>query len=59
MLSKPMILSLLSILVIADSATALYFHIGETERKCFIEEIPDETNVIGKNIFIVFSTLIK
>jgi len=25
---------------------ALYFHIGETERKCFIEEIPDETNVI-------------
>ncbi|XP_077866310.1 transmembrane emp24 domain-containing protein 4-like isoform X2 [Saccoglossus kowalevskii] len=26
---------------------ALYFHIGETERKCFIEEIPDETMVIG------------
>ena len=28
-------------------ATPLYFHIGETERKCFIEEIPDETMVIG------------
>jgi len=27
---------------------ALYFHIGETERKCFIEEIPDETMVVGK-----------
>ncbi|XP_013096606.1 transmembrane emp24 domain-containing protein eca-like isoform X2 [Biomphalaria glabrata] len=26
---------------------ALYFHIGETERKCFIEEIPDETMVVG------------
>lgn len=26
---------------------ALYFHIGETERKCFIEEIPDETMVTG------------
>jgi hypothetical protein len=26
----------------------LYFHIGETERKCFIEEIPDDTLVIGK-----------
>ncbi|KAH0629938.1 hypothetical protein JD844_012432 [Phrynosoma platyrhinos] len=26
---------------------ALYFHLGETERKCFIEEIPDETMVIG------------
>merc|ERR1711953_99519 len=23
------------------------FHIGETERKCFIEEIPDETMVTG------------
>ncbi|XP_051516592.1 transmembrane emp24 domain-containing protein 4-like [Myxocyprinus asiaticus] len=27
---------------------ALYFHIRETEKKCFIEEIPDETMVIGK-----------
>ncbi|CAF2381659.1 unnamed protein product [Rotaria sp. Silwood2] len=26
----------------------LYFHIRETERKCFIEEIPDQTLVIGK-----------
>ncbi|KAI2801805.1 hypothetical protein RDWZM_000728 [Blomia tropicalis] len=25
----------------------LYFHIGETERKCFIEEVPDETLVVG------------
>ncbi|KAK2716382.1 transmembrane emp24 domain-containing protein eca-like [Artemia franciscana] len=28
-------------------SNALYFHIAETERKCFIEEIPDETMVIG------------
>ncbi|XP_060740612.1 transmembrane emp24 domain-containing protein 9-like [Tachysurus vachellii] len=27
--------------------SALYFHIGETEKKCFIEEIPDETMIIG------------
>lgn len=27
---------------------ALFFHIGETEKKCFIEEIPDETMVIGE-----------
>lgn len=26
----------------------LYFHIAETERKCFIEEIPDETTVMSK-----------
>lgn len=37
------------VLVMALQLTnALYFHIGETERKCFIEEIPDETTVIGK-----------
>jgi len=27
---------------------ALYFHIGETEKKCFIEDIPDETMVVGE-----------
>lgn len=31
-----------------SSISALYFHIGETEKKCFIEEIPDETMVIGE-----------
>ena len=30
-----------------DLAQGLYFHMGETEKKCFIEEIPDETMVIG------------
>lgn len=29
---------------------ALYFHIGETEKRCFIEEIPDETMVIGEQL---------
>ena len=33
-------------------SNALYFHIAETERKCFIEEIPDETMVVGKYIFL-------
>lgn len=45
-------LNLSALLIIAvhlfNSADSLYFHIAETERKCFIEEIPDETNVIGK-----------
>ena len=27
---------------------SLYFHIKETERKCFIEEVPDETLVVGE-----------
>ena len=31
-----------------DLVHGLYFHMGETEKKCFIEEIPDETMVIGE-----------
>ncbi|KQK84297.1 S-adenosylmethionine synthase isoform type-2 [Amazona aestiva] len=34
-------------LVLAWGGQGLYFHIGETEKRCFIEEIPDETMVIG------------
>lgn len=34
-------------LILLPLCSGLYFHIGETERKCFIEEIPDETTVIG------------
>ncbi|XP_049813341.1 transmembrane emp24 domain-containing protein eca-like [Schistocerca nitens] len=33
-------------LMLCEMTFGLYFHIGETERKCFIEEIPDETTVI-------------
>ncbi|GMS81202.1 hypothetical protein PENTCL1PPCAC_3377, partial [Pristionchus entomophagus] len=39
------VIAVLSVLAVATNA--LYFHIAETERKCFIEEIPDETMVIG------------
>lgn len=39
MLEKAIYLTLFLI----ASSHGLYFHIGETERKCFIEEIPDET----------------
>jgi len=35
------------VLVGLSNVTSLYFHIAETERKCFIEEIPDDTTVIG------------
>jgi len=36
-------------------SSGLYFHIAETERKCFIEEIPDETMVTGKYIIKMFT----
>lgn len=40
--------SILLVVVIVQLANGLYFHIAETERKCFIEEIPDETTVLGE-----------
>lgn len=40
--------ALLVLTVCAAGAHGLYFHIGETEKRCFIEEIPDETMVIGQ-----------
>ncbi|XP_055332863.1 transmembrane emp24 domain-containing protein 9-like [Paramacrobiotus metropolitanus] len=36
------------LLVLISSCYGLYFHLGETEKKCFMEEIPDETMVVGK-----------
>uniref|UniRef100_A0A8B9NBP5 Transmembrane p24 trafficking protein 4 n=1 Tax=Accipiter nisus TaxID=211598 RepID=A0A8B9NBP5_9AVES len=39
--------ALAAVVLAAWSAHGLYFHIGETEKRCFIEEIPDETMVIG------------
>jgi len=44
----------LVVLVQLCLVNSLYFHIGETERKCFIEDIPDETMVVGKYKVEVF-----
>uniref|UniRef100_A0A2K6EE63 GOLD domain-containing protein n=1 Tax=Propithecus coquereli TaxID=379532 RepID=A0A2K6EE63_PROCO len=40
-------LALLLLALCTAGAQGLYFHIGETEKCCFIKEIPDETMVIG------------
>lgn len=45
----------LFVLIAVELSSALYFHIGETERKCFIEEIPDETTVIGIILFCMLN----
>lgn len=47
MFKNSVYISLITFFVLFNACSALYFHIGETERKCFIEEIPDETNVVG------------
>lgn len=45
---------LLALVLCIGFSEGLYFHIRETERKCFIEEVPDETLVIGKYKVQVF-----
>ena len=39
---------LCSLFKLINISCSLYFHIGETERKCFIEEVPENTLVTGK-----------
>lgn len=46
MLKTEIVLFVVATFVI-NFSSALYFHISETERKCFIEEIPDDTTVLG------------
>ncbi|XP_028271740.1 transmembrane emp24 domain-containing protein 9-like [Parambassis ranga] len=41
------VFSVLLLNIFCSFVSSLYFHIGETEKKCFIEEIPDETMIIG------------
>ncbi|KAM8733782.1 transmembrane emp24 domain-containing protein 9-like [Acanthopagrus schlegelii] len=40
------LLTILFFNVFYSFVSSLYFHIGDTEKKCFIEEIPDETMII-------------
>jgi len=35
------------LIALSSLTNALYFHMSETERKCFIEELPDQTMVTG------------
>lgn len=43
---------LLAAVAVGPSA-GLYFHIRETEQKCFIEEVPDETMVVGTFVAVL------
>ena len=40
-------LAFLLVLLAPLACNGLYFHISETERKCFIEEVPEETLLKG------------
>lgn len=47
------------VLLPVDFTHGLYFHMGETEKKCFIEEIPDETMVTGEFFYHAFNSRSK
>uniref|UniRef100_A0A5S6QNK0 GOLD domain-containing protein n=1 Tax=Trichuris muris TaxID=70415 RepID=A0A5S6QNK0_TRIMR len=47
-------LEALVVSLLVGQTVALYFLISETERKCFVEEIPDQTMVIGNYKVSVF-----
>ena len=40
--------AILALLCCCERGHALYFHIAETELKCFIEEVPAETMIVGE-----------
>ena len=40
--------------VLINFASCLYFEINERDKKCFIEELPDDTQMIGKYLVQVF-----
>eukprot|EP00039_Didymoeca_costata_P018685 m.334546 g.334546 ORF g.334546 m.334546 type:complete len:216 (-) comp17378_c0_seq1:52-699(-) len=42
------VLRLLAVACLLAPANSLYFHLKERQVKCFIEEVPDETLVVGK-----------
>ncbi len=39
----------LCLAVCVSLGNGLYFHISETEEKCFIEEVPAETMIVGRS----------
>jgi len=49
--------TILFLAVSVGPSAGLYFHIRETEEKCFIEEVPDETMVVGTLIAVI--TILK
>ena len=44
----------LLVAILLNFAAALYFEINERDKKCFIEELPDDTQMIGKYLVQVF-----
>ena len=44
----------LCVALLLTFVSGLYFEINERDKKCFIEELPDDTQMIGKYLVQVF-----
>lgn len=47
------------LLGLVQLGAGLYFHINEGETKCFIEEVPDETMVVGETFLICLTAPLR
>lgn len=47
-------ITLLVLLSILPSVFGLYFYLQDSDEKCFIEELPQQTMVIGKSTYHAF-----
>ena len=47
----------LSFISFPTFVNGLSFHMGETEKKCFIEDLPEDTLLTGSIMFLSFLTL--
>ncbi len=46
---------LLLLVLTVGLCRGLYFHIGETDQKCFMEEVPAETMIVGETVYAFLS----
>jgi hypothetical protein len=53
---SPFLLCTIILFILIKPTTSLYFYLEGTEQKCFLEELPRDTLVVGKKqIIAVFS----
>lgn len=45
---QPAILLYICLIYLPSFVFSLYFDLGETEKKCFIEDVPEDTMIVGK-----------
>jgi hypothetical protein len=53
---RPLLLSLVVLLGLSQFTNALYFYLNAGENRCFLEELPKDTIVVGTSYFLSLLT---